>query len=252
MQSHYFNQHRHQSIHESIFLIQESIRVAYGSPQNTTDHVSGFHVRGQLPVRDRKSYRTQVVGNHAHSHVRRTVLSVFFAAQPGYLPDNRGKYIGIVIGRFPLYRHAQTFEAHPRIHVMARQVLQTAIRFPVILHKHKIPYLDHQRIILVNQVTSRLNLAFFVRAQINMYLGTGTAGSHFPHFPEIIFFIPVQYLFLGQILQPILQGFIIRVKMILLVPLENRGVQSVFIQLHLFRQKLPRVSYCLFLEIIPE
>ena len=85
-----------------------------------------------------------------------------------------------------------------------------------------------------------------------MNLRARPARPHITHFPEIIFFIPVQDSIFRQIQLPILQRLFILLQMILLTSLENRCIQPIFIQTHLFRKELPSVSNRLFLEIITE
>ncbi len=193
-----------------------------------------------------------MVRHHAHRHVRLPFRAIAHPAQPRHLVDNRRKHIRVIIRRLSLHRHAQTLETHPCVHMVVRQVLQTTVRLPVELHEHQVPDFYHQRIIPVHQLPPRFQRPFRIRSQIDVNLGTRTAGTHIPHLPEIILLIAVQNPFLRQIIQPNPACLLIPRQPVVGTSLEHRGIQPLLLQPHLHSQKFPGILNGMLLEIIPE
>ena len=85
-----------------------------------------------------------------------------------------------------------------------------------------------------------------------MDLGAGAARTRVTHLPKVVFFITFQDAILRQMLFPEIVGFLIEGCTIFLVTRKNGGIETVLVQLHHLRQKLPRVGDSLFLEIVAE
>ena len=84
-----------------------------------------------------------MIGHYPHSNVCLLVAPILHIAEIADFFEQRLKQIGIVIGGFALYCHAQTFKAHSGIDVSGRQHLQRSVCLAVELHKHQVPDFHH-------------------------------------------------------------------------------------------------------------
>ena len=119
------------------------------------------------------------------------------------------------------------------------QQLKCTVCFSVILHKDQIPYLYYQRMIFIYQLTSWLNLSFFIRSKIDMNLRTGSTWPLFPHLPKIILLASIKDSFCRKKVQPVIISLFIFLKLIVFTPLKDSGIKSVLRQAHAGNQKLP-------------
>ena len=106
--------------------------------------------------------------------------------------DDGLKNIGIVIGFLLLQGHAEPFESHAGIHMFLRKVLQLSAGLPVELDKDQVPDLDHQGMVLVDQLCTRDLFTFGLIPQVQVDLRAGSAGTGVAHFPEVVFFGSVE------------------------------------------------------------
>ena len=134
----------------------------------------------------------------AHGDVALLVLAVTFAGHGGYALDRRLEHVGIVIRFFALQDHAQTLEAHTRIHMLGGQRLQLAARLAVELHEHEVPNLDHQMMARVDHVTARDRGDIGLVTQIEVDLAARTAGTRLAHLPEVVVLVAADDVVLGQ------------------------------------------------------
>ena len=109
-----------------------------------------------------------MVGDHTHSHILLFILAVSRTGHTGNHFDDRLENIRIVVGRFSLQSHTQTFESHTGIDYAGRQRFQGAVGLAVILHEHKVPDFDHLRMIFVHHLLTGDSGTFFVRTEVDM------------------------------------------------------------------------------------
>ena len=245
-------QHGHQPAHERLPETQIRVAVAHRPPQNPADDVAGFGVGGQLSVGNGETHGADMVGNDAHGNVNRLVLAVGLASHLPQLLDQRLENIGVVIGLLALYRHAEAFKTHARIHVFFRQLHQTSVGAAFKLHEHVVPDFHHQRVVVVHAFAAGHAPPFLVRTQVNVDFGTWAARAGIAHLPEIVLFAAEQNPVFGQEPFPDFQCFVIRLKVFGFIATENGGVQAVFGQLVHFGQQFPAPFQRIFLEIIAE
>ena len=151
-----------------------------------------------------------------------------------------------------MHSHTKPFESHSCIHMMIGQIFQTSVRFPVVLHKYKVPDFNHQWIILIHQFTTGFQFSLLLGPEVDMDFRTRPTRSHIPHFPKIIFFIAEEDSILGQIIHPNFTGFCISFQSVLFASFKDSSVQPVFIQPHYSGQEFPGKSNRIFFEIITE
>ena len=150
-----------------------------------------------------------MVCNDTHSNIDLRIVAIFLTAKTPDFPDNRLEYIGVIIRRLSLQRHTKPFESHTGIDYPSRKRFERTIGFTVILHKHKVPYLYHLRVTLVNQFQSIDFGSLGITPQIDVNLRTGSTRSRISHFPKIIMSISVDYMIFGQMRFPIRGSLVI-------------------------------------------
>ena len=91
-----------------------------------------------------------MIGNYPYGNIYFFILPIFGIGNSLYLPDYRGKHIGIVIGLHTLHYHAQTFKAHSGIHMFGRQGFQLSVGLPIVLHKNQVPDLNDLGVIIIH------------------------------------------------------------------------------------------------------
>ena len=84
--------------------------------------------------------------------------------------DHWLEYVCIIVGGFTLQCHAETFKAHTCVDNFGRKCFEATIGFAIILHKHKVPYLDHLGMVMINKVTTGNLSTFFCRTKIYVNL----------------------------------------------------------------------------------
>ena len=102
----------------------------------------------------------------------------------------------------------------------------------------------------VHKFAARQFGAFGVVAQVDMNLRARTTGASGAHLPEVVVLVAVDYAVFGQILQPNLFGFGVKVKIFRRIAFKHSGIKAVFRQFVDFGQKFPRPGDCFLLEIV--
>ena len=250
--THLTDKRRQQLIHKSLLLAEERVAVPHGAPQDAPYHIAGLGIARQLAVGNRESYSPHMVGYHAHGHILLLIPAILGAAKVADGLDQGLEYVSVVVAALALQRHTQTLKAHAGVNHLGRQRLQRAIGLAVILHKDQVPYLYHLRIILVDQLsTGHLGL-LLIRAQVNMNLRAGAAGTRIAHLPEVVMLIAVDNMVLGQILLPVAGGLIVTLQALLGRALKHRGVERALVNLEHINQIFPRPADGLLLKIVAE
>ena len=96
------------------------------------------------------------------------------------LVDHAGEHVCIIVALLSLKYHAETLESHTSINVVVREQFKFAVRLSVILHEHKVPDFDHERVALVHEVASRNGCSqkHHSRRQLRRYERAGFSSSH--------------------------------------------------------------------------
>ena len=133
--AHLVYQSRNELIKESVLLSEEGVCVAYGTTQDTTNHVTCLCIRWQLTISNREGYGTQVVCTYAHSHIDVVLLladrifglflegEVFQTSDILLCLDDRLEYVGIVVRVLALHHANQALKAHTGIDYVHRELL---------------------------------------------------------------------------------------------------------------------------------
>ena len=150
-----------------------------------------------------------MVGNYAHCHIRLAVFAVGLSRELRNFLDKRLKYVGVVVWRLALQRHAETFEAHTRVDYLCRKRLQRAVSLMVVLHEDNIPNLNHLRMTLINKVATINFFTLFFRAEVNVDFRARTARTGVAHFPEVVVTIAVYDMVFRKMLFPISCSFVV-------------------------------------------
>ena len=128
-----------------------------------------------------------MVGDNTHGYIGLGVLSVGASRQAGNLLDKGLEDVGVIIRLLALHNHAEAFKTHASVNVFGLERLKSAVGQAVVLHEHKVPYLNDEGVVLVDEVAARNALFLGGIAQVNVNLAAGTAGTLFAHLPEIVF-----------------------------------------------------------------
>ena len=241
---------RNQLIEERAAHVQERVAVTNGTTENTTDHIAGFLVRRQLTIGDSESDRSDMIRNHAHSHVGLLILAVLTATDSADLLEHRLKDIGVVVRGLALDRTNQTLKAHTGIDHFLCQRLQRTVRLAVILHEDDVPDLDDLRVIFVHQLTSRHFRTLLSRTAVHVDLTTRTARTRIAHFPEVIMLVAVQNMVGRQMFCPDRSCLVIASKSLFRRTLKDRRIEVCGIDLEHIHDIFPREVNRLFLEIV--
>ena len=146
--------------------------------------------------------------------------------------------------------HAQALEAHARIDVARRKLLQRTVGLAVELHEDEVPDLDHLRMAHVDHLAARLQGDFRLVAQVEVNLRTGTAGTRLAHLPEVVVLVAADDVVLGQELFPVVVSLLVERHAVLLRALEHRGVHPLGGQLIHVVQQPPGPLDRLLLEVV--
>ena len=180
-------------MHERLIETQIAIPITNSPTQNSANHITSSVVGWQLSIGNTHTYRTNMVGNYPKGNVLRFVIAVIFATQTGSFLNDKLENICIVIRRFTLNYPNQTLKSHSGINMLCRKFFQRAVGLSVKLHEHVIPNFNHFRIVFVYQCGAIHFSTVFIRTHIKMDFSTGSTRTRIAHFPEIIFFISVDY-----------------------------------------------------------
>ena len=226
------------------------VAVTHGAAQDAANDISGLDVRRQLAVGNRKGDGTQVVGDHAHGHVGFQVLAVFLARHRGDTADRGLENIGVVIRFLALQDHAQALEAHARIDIACRKLLQRTVGLAVELHENEVPDLDHLRMAHIDHLAARLQGDLRLVAQVEVNLRAGSAGARLTHLPEIVVLVAADDVVFGKKLLPIVVSLLVERHAVLVRTFEHRGVHPLGGQPVNVVQQLPGPLDRLLLEIV--
>ena len=282
-----FREHLSEGLHQRIHQFRQkrlgkaqAAPIAHGTAQNAAQHVITAIVARQNAVRNGKTERAQMIGNHAEGNRllkgpvlrihpfgtgRRIHVRVLPSAQNFQAVKQGAEYIRGVIGRFAgkilesvraLHDGARALKPHPGIHMTCRKIAHGAVALRIVLDKHQVPYLYALVGILVYQASLRIPL----RGQVHVQLGTGAAGAGFPHHPEIILHIPVHDMHVRvqpsgtEQLSPEIPGFPVKLSgvALALVRRVHGGVQAFRRKSPPLHDQLPGPADSFLLEIIPE
>ena len=237
-------------IKECLALTEECVYIPYRAAQNTADHISGLGVGGELGFCYGERNGAHVVGCDTHRHIGFLVLSIFLSGKLAYLADQRCEYIRVVIGRLSLESHAEAFETHAGVYHFGGKRFQMAVGFSVVLHENKIPYLDHQRIVLVDERGAVRFGAFLIWSQVYVDLAARTAWAGLAHLPEIVMTVAVDDMRRWKMPLPDAGGLVVPLESLRGIAFEDCGVKAVWIQLQHIHQIFPCPVYGLLLEVV--
>ncbi len=222
--------------------------VAHGPTQDAAQHVPAPLVARHRPVGDRERQRADVVRDHAVGRVDVADVGLAeLAAVPvrggGRLLDrreDRREDVAVVVAALALQDAREAFEPHAGVDVLGRQDFQRAVGLAVELDKHVVPDLDHVRVRLVHQLRHHPRREAHHHLPIDMDLRARAARPRVAHLPEVVLHVAGDDPLGGQVLQPQLLRFEIRLQPRFFVPAEVRRVQRILRQLVHARQQFPR------------
>ncbi len=191
-----------------------------------------------------------MVGNHSDGHIHLLALAISVAREARNGGNQRCKHIGVVVRLLALQSHAQALKTHTGVDHLSRQRLQRAVGLAVILHEHKVPNLNHLRIVLVHQRSAVYSCAFLIASEVYMNLGARAARAGVAHLPEIVMSIAIDNVAGGQMLLPIAGRLIVALQALRCISLKHSGIQTLRIQLQHIHQIFPCPVYGILLEIV--
>ena len=95
-----------------------------------------------------------MVSDHAHSHIGLLRRAVGHTGDLCDLADKRLEDIGVVIGLLSLHRHTEALQPHAGIDDVGGQCLEVAIGHTIVLHEDEVPDLDHEWVVLIDEVST--------------------------------------------------------------------------------------------------
>ena len=241
-----------EAVHKGLLEIEESVAIPYRAPEDSADNVARSGTGGQLSVGNGKGYRSYVVSDHAHSYVGLLRRTIGYAGDLCDLADEWLEDISVVIGLLPLHRHAKALQPHAGIDDVVRQSLEVTICHAIVLHEDKVPDLDHQRVVLIDEVSARDAGDLFLAPQVDMDLRAGATGTGLAHLPEVIVLVTIKYPLLRQQLCPGIICLLITFQTLLRCSLKDGDIEPILGQPVHLRQQLPSPRDDLLLEVISE
>ena len=125
--AHLVNKCRNKFIKEVFLLAKERISITHSTTQNTTNHVTGLGIRGQLTIGNRERHGTEVIGANTHGNINIVLLfgdrsllffleSYIFQTRQLLLSlDNRLEHVCIIVRVLTLQHTHKTLKAHTSI-----------------------------------------------------------------------------------------------------------------------------------------
>ena len=168
--AHLMNENRQQFINKRFGKLQECVAVTHCAAKDTADDVACAVVRRQLTIGDGETDSAEVVSDDAHSDVRLFVFTIFYSRKLRYLINNRCEHVCVVVRFLALHHSDKAFEAHTCVDMLCRKVNEATVSEAVILHEHKVPNLNHFRIVFIDEVATVDFLASFFVADVDMNL----------------------------------------------------------------------------------
>ena len=231
---HLFNQRRIK-FRKQCPRMPKQLTMSHRTTQNTANHITAVSVRRNYTIGNRKTNRTQVVGNNLE-----TCFVFVRLDDTGNITNGAFKVheqIGIIVIKFSLKHGRPTFQPRTGINILLWQWRQISIRIAVILHENIVPNFNETPTIFVRcsrqparNIRTKVIENFTARAT-----WTGVARR-----PPVIF-VQTNRVFAGNLF-PNLGCFVIRY---MRCYNKSRRVQSNYIS-----QQIPRHFNCTFLEII--
>ena len=252
MSAHALHEGGDKAVHKGLLEIEESVAIPYRAPEDSADNVARSGTGGQLSVGNGKGYRSYVVSDHAHSYVGLLRRTIGYAGDLCDLADEWLEDISVVIGLLPLHRHAKALQPHAGIDDVVRQSLEVTICHAIVLHEDKVPDLDHQRVVLIDEVSARDAGDLFLAPQVDMDLRAGATGTGLAHLPEVIVLVTIKYPLLRQQLCPGIICLLITLQTLLRCSLKDGDIEPILGQPVHLRQQLPSPRDDLLLEVISE
>ena len=250
--AHIFNQLRHQLVEERVTLAEERVGIAHRTAQDSADDIARLLIARQLPVRDGKRDSTDVVGYHAHRNVGLLVLAIDASADFAYAAEHRLEHVGVVVRLLALQRAHQAFETHAGVNHLVGQPFQRAVRLAVVLHEHKVPYLNHLRVVFVHQLAPGHRFLLLLVAAVHVYLRARSAGPRVAHFPEVVMLVAVQDMVSGQVLFPYRRRLAVALKALFRRTLKDSHIQVFRVDMKHIHDVFPREVDCPFFEVVAE
>ena len=168
------------------------------------------------------------------------------------LVDHAGEHVCIIVALLSLKYHAETLESHSSINVVVREQFKFAVRLSVILHEHKVPDFDHERVALVHEVASRNGCNLFVASEVNVDFTARAAWTGVTHFPEVVMLVSQKDMVLRQELEPCLVSLLVHRGPVFLGAFEHGSIKLGLVNLVYVRKKFPCPCDRLCLEIVSE
>jgi len=134
--------------------------------------------------------------------------------------------------------------------VLGGEFHQVAVGHAVVLHEHKVPNLNHLRVVLVDEVAASDLLSGFLVAQVDVDFGAGTAGTSLAHFPEVVLLVAVDDAVFADVFLPIVISLHISGLAVLFVTAKDGHIEPVLVDFHHFGEVFPSVGDGFFLEIV--
>jgi hypothetical protein len=184
-----------------------------------------------------------MVGNNPHGYIFHGVLTVISPAHLGDIIDYREDQIRIIVALYLLNNACYPLKPHTGINAGLGERVKNTVGIAVKLHKDKIP--EFQMAVAVTVGVAIRSAAAGARSLIYMYLAARSAGSGFPHLPEIILLAPPKDLFFAE------SDPAPEIKSLVVVFIYGYE-EFIRRQLQLFGEKVPSEADRLLLKIIPE
>ena len=193
-----------------------------------------------------------MVGDNTHSDIRLRIFAVGATADRTDTTQHRLEDVGVVVRGLALDRTHETLEAHTGIDHFLSQRLQRTVCLAVILHEDDVPYLNHLRVVFVDQLPSRHFGALFGRTAVHVDLRTRTARTRITHLPEVIVLVAVQDMIGRQVFGPDRCCLVVAVQPFFFRALENGGIQVGRVDLQHIDDILPCEINRFLFEIVAE
>ena len=169
-----------------------------------------------------------------------------------YPADEAGEDVGVVVGFLALEHCAEALEAHAGVDILGGKRFEGAVGLAVELHEDEVPYLDDERVVVVDERGAGDLRLVLLAAEVYVDLAAGAAGAGVAHLPEVVVLVPKEYLLRGEMLHPGLAGLLVEGGPVLGGAFEDRHVEVLRVYLVDFGQELPCEVYRFGLEVVAE
>ena len=152
-----------------------------GPTQQTAQHIPAALIGRQDTVSYHESDRPRVVSHDAQSQVSLTVFAIGDPCQALPYRDEAAQDICLVVGLHALHDGGDALQAHARVDVLLRQLLQGAVFLAVILGKNAVPVLQEAIAITAGGAIRATATEFRTLVIVELRARpTGTGGSSAP------------------------------------------------------------------------